>query len=412
MVDSTRALRHRNFYRKLEGILREIDEGQGLESLLTALLAKIGDHVLEDETGITSGRLYRRSGQDYVVIRSFGSKGKDILGTRVSSSYPIFRQLDDRSVTYLDPADASYDSELESRLGVGTFGAFCLDPDKEYVASFGFEPEADRDEVVFTLNALRYALVHKLNELNLEGQLREARGIQVSLLPKGDPEFEGYEIAGRSLPAEQVAGDIFDYMELGDDLLGLVVGDASGHGLPAALQVRDVITGLRMGVERDLKVTSIVERLNRVIHRSGLTSRFVSLFFGELERSGTFVYVNAGHDPALLMRADGRTQLLRSTGIVMGPLASATYRRELIHVEPGDVLLLYTDGLIERTDGDEDRELGLAGLEAITRRLLESGMPVAQVPEAILEEVRRFGGGLPWADDATVVIVRRLREEV
>ena len=401
------AQRHKNFYRELDAILRRIDEEQGLESMLTTVLSQIGDQVLSAETGISSGRLYRRDGDGYVVVRSFGARGRDILGARVPASYPVLAELDHSRVTYVFPEHALFDREIESGLGVRTFAAFALDPAKEYVAAFGIEDGAEEHEVMLTLNALRYAIAHRTRELTLEGQIREARDIQVSLLPQSAPPFAGYDLAGRSVPAEQVGGDIFDYLPLTDHLLGIAVGDASGHGLPAALQARDVITGLRMGVEKDLKITSVLRRLNHVIHRSGLTSRFVSLFYGELESSGNFVYVNAGHDPVLLLRADGSTERLGSTGIVMGPLSEAEYRRELARLAPGDALVLYSDGVSERVDPGTGEEFGLDRLERITRQVLAEEGPFADFPDRILDELRRFGGGTAWADDVTLVLVRR-----
>ena len=407
MTEASKATRHKNFYRELDAILRSIDEEQGLESMLTTILAQIGDQVLRSETGISSGRLYRRDGNGYVIVRSFGARGRELLGARVPADYPIVRQLTHERVTYVFPDDEGVDATIEERLGVRTFAAFALDPDREYVAAFGIEEDAEVNEVMLTLNALRYAVAHRLKELSLEGQIREAKDIQLSLLPRTMPDFPGYEVAGVSEPAETVGGDIYDLLPMGEHLLGVAIGDASGHGLPAALQARDVVTGLRMGVEKDLKVTSVMQRLNRVIHRSGLTSRFVSLFYGELEPSGNFVYVNAGHDPILLLRGDGRTEQLRSTGIVMGPLADAQYRRELVHLDPGDALLLYTDGTVERIDPGGGGEFGLERLEEVTRRALASGRALSELPGQILAELREFGAGTPWADDVTLVIVRR-----
>src|SRR5204863_805654 len=124
--------------------------------------------------------------------------------------------------------------------------------------------------------------------------------IQLSLLPNGHPSFGDFDLAAKSLPAQPVGGDVFDFIHIDRDTLGIAVADSSGHGLPAALQARDVVTGLRMGVERDLKLQRMVEKLNRIIHRSGLVSRFISLIFGELEKNGNFSYINAGHPPGLL----------------------------------------------------------------------------------------------------------------
>ncbi len=401
--------RHRNFYRQLEAILHRIDEETSLESVLTTVLAEIGDQVLGEQTGITSGRLYRRDGDDYVVVRSFGARGKGILGERVPARYPLLEQISADRVEYFFPDQDGYDSEIEGRLGVENFAAFYLDPGREYIAAFGIEGDADTNEVMLTLNSLRYAIAHRLKELSFEGQLREARDIQVSLLPKHPPQFSGYEMAGKSIPADEVGGDIFDYLDLGSEhLMGVAIGDASGHGLPAALQARDVVTGLRMGVEKDLKVTAVMRRLNSVIHRSGLTSRFISLFYCEIERSGNVVYVNAGHDPVLLLRRGGGHELLGSTGMVMGPLENVQYRRDIIRMEEGDVLVLYTDGMVERLDPASHEEYGLTRLQESARRHLESGSTMSELVDRILQDVHAWGQGTSWADDATVVCVRRL----
>ena len=157
-----------------------------------------------------------------------------------------------------------------------------------------------REELDFALNTVRAALGSRLMEERARGSFREAAEIQQSLLLDELPEFPGYELAARSVPTEEVGGDFFDFIPFDGEMLGLAIGDASGHGLPAALLVRDLVTGLRMGIERELKVAPVLTKLNRVIHRSRLSSRFVSVFYGELEASGNLIYVNAGHQPPLL----------------------------------------------------------------------------------------------------------------
>ena len=403
------ALRHKTFYRKLDEILRQIDEEEGLESMLTSILSRVAEHVIDEEDSpLNSGRLYRRDGNDYVIVRSFGARGTELLGERVPAAYPIFDHLEASMVNYFFPGDEHYDEELERRLGVGAFAAFYLGRDHGHIAAFGIDEGADLNEVMLTLNALRYAITHRLREISLEGQLREARDIQLSLLPQRFPTFPGYEIAGQSIPAEEVGGDILDLILVADDILGLVVGDASGHGLPAALQARDVVTGLRMGVEKDLKITAVMRRLNHVIHRSGLTSRFVSLLFAEIEAEGNLTWANAGHEPGLVLRADGSTDTLRSTGIVMGPLAEAEYGRLMLHLAPDDVLVLYSDGVVERRDPTDTEEFSVSRLEREVREGLGKGLSAAEVCERVLDRVRAFGGGAVLADDVTLLLIRRL----
>ncbi len=404
MIGTPTGMNYKEYYRDLARLLRHVDQADHPEAMLTSVI----DQVIEQfgvRAGISSGRLYKLNGPDWVVVRSVGSKGQDIMGLKIPVDYSIVQELTSDTVKYFAADHDGIDRELEERLGVGHFAGFYVGRENEYIAAFGIDSDFDREDVELILNSLCHAIQHRLRELELEGQLKEARSIQVSLLPAGQPVYPGYELAGRSIPAETVGGDIFDFLPIDANLLGVAIGDASGHGLPAALQARDVVTGLRMAVERDLKITAVTRRLNRVIHRSGLTSRFVSLIYGELERNGNFVYVNAGHEPAVLLKANGASELLGSTGIVMGPVPDATYRRDMVVMSPGDVILLYTDGVVERTR--DDVEYGLAALEASAREVLASDLPFAQMPQRLLDATFEYGRSRPWSDDATVVMIRR-----
>ncbi|HSS44172.1 MAG TPA: PP2C family protein-serine/threonine phosphatase, partial [Thermoanaerobaculia bacterium] len=189
---------------------------------------------------------------------------------------------------------------------------------------------------------------------------------------------------------------------------GVAIADASGHGLPAALQVRDVYTGLRMGVARDFKIVRTVERLNRIIHQSRLTTKFVSLFYGEIEEEGNFIYVNAGHPPPLHFHANGSTAL-KQTGMVLGPSANATYSRGFLSLEVGDALLLYTDGMLEATDG-KGREFGVDRLRKAFLPLRDR--PASEIVRALLERVDEFTRGRSPEDDRTVVVVKRVTDTV
>jgi sigma-B regulation protein RsbU (phosphoserine phosphatase) len=408
VTEQAAAFRHKTFYRKLEEILQLIDEEQGLESMLTGILSHVAEHFLAEDSPLTSGRLYRRDGSDFVIVRSFGARGKELLGKRVSATYRVFRELGSGTVNYFFPEHEHYDEQIEGRLGVEAFAAFYLGRERDYVVAFGIGVDADLNEVMLTLNALRYAISHRLKEISYEGQMREARDIQISLLPRTIPDFAGFDIAGESIPAEEVGGDILDLIEVAPDILGIAVGDASGHGLPAALQARDVVTGLRMGVEKDLKITAVMRRLNHVIHRSGLTSRFVSLLYGEIESGGNLAYTNAGHEPGLVIRANGDFELMQSTGIVMGPLEEAEYGRRMLQIEPGDSIVLYSDGVIERHDPDGEEEFGLDRLKGCLREARDQDLSAREVCDLVLERLRAFGGLAPLADDVTILVIRRL----
>src|SRR6185503_7881038 len=136
-------------------------------------------------------------------------------------------------------------------------------------------------------------------------------------------------------------GDFYDFVPFDQEILVIAIWDASGHGLPAALLVRDVVTGLRMGIEKDMKMGYAFRKLNRVIHRSNLSSRFVSVFYGELEANGNLLYVNGGHQPPLLF-LKREIVPLTTGGTVIGPLPEVKFKRGFAHVDRGATLFLCT----------------------------------------------------------------------
>jgi sigma-B regulation protein RsbU (phosphoserine phosphatase) len=270
----------------------------------------------------------------------------------------------------------------------------------------------DRERVDFALNVLRAALGLHLLEERVRLSFRQVAEIQESLLREAAPQVPGFDVAYKSIPVEEVGGDFCDVVHLGEDLVGFAIGDASGHGLPAALLVRDVVTGLRMGIEKDLKVAYVFTKLNRVIHRSNLSSRFISVFYGELEADGNFIYVNAGHYPPILFFKDppGPQQQmeLATGGTVIGPLPEAEFRRGFARVRPGEVLVLCTDGILERRDG-KGEFFGTEGLSAVVRQHMEAS--AQEILDRAFETTVAFGEGRPFDDDATLVVVKRALAE-
>lgn len=274
---------------------------------------------------------------------------------------------------------------------------------QSFPLGFDVAAGARRERVELVLSALGSILSARLLQSSIGSTMRQAEEIQRSLLPQRAPRFEGFDVSVRSVPAEDVGGDLYDFLELDEDTLGLAVGDASGHGLPAALLVRDVVVGLRMGMEKDLKAANTLSRLNRVIHDSALSSCFVSVFFAELERNGNLFYFNAGHEPPLLFDAVD-TRALAYGDTVIGPLANARFKRHFAHVDHGATLVLYTDGLVERR-GEGDARFGVQRLVDAVRERLEE--PVETVVDGVFAAADAFGAGQPWEDDATLLVVRR-----
>lgn len=361
------------------------------------------------ELGLLGGRIYRLEGTYYELVGTFGQTQKVELGIRVPQSYPSVEELLDRGLIVMNRNAPGLDSRLEALLGTGErFAAIALD-EGNYVISFDVDPSpSNEQELAASLNIVRLAIAQKLREERFNEILQDALGIQSSILPKRTPEYEGFDVAGDSRPAEVVGGDFYDFIPLSPEIFDLAIADASGHGLPAALQVRDIYVGLRMGLARDFKIVRTVERLAAIIHRSSLASKFVSLFVAELESNGNLVYVNAGHVPPFVLKHNGKVLFLREGGMVLGPSDKTSYLRGFVRLEGGDVLVMYTDGITECTHHRTGEEFGINRLIRLVRRHRDE--PAKVIVRTIFDTAASFSGESKPADDQTVVVVRRLTE--
>jgi sigma-B regulation protein RsbU (phosphoserine phosphatase) len=397
------AVNYRELMKKVEqvaaGLDRSQETGQTVHAVAEAIIGKF-----RDELGIFGCRIYRRQGPTYLLETTLGDAKQLPQGLEVPATYGAIAAVLEQGTVYMDTDDPRIDKGLEAVLGVQQFAAIEVGTE-EYVLAFDVRPGVDRDDILFSLGILRHSINQKIRQERMEGIFRQARQIQASILPRRVPSYGSFDIAGKSVPMETVGGDYFDYIPLTDKIMGIAIADVSGHGLPAALQVRDIYMGLRMGLGRDFKIVRTVERLNQIIHKSTLTSRFVSMFYGELEPNGVFIYVNAGHPPPYHVAADGTATELSEGGAVLGPILDASYERGFVRMQPGDVLVMYTDGIVETTSKGRPRE------EFGAERLLEvvragRGKSAADVTQAIFTAVEEWSGKRPAKDDRTVVVVR------
>jgi len=401
----------KKFYRNIEDVLRRIDASRSAEDMLRETLREIVA-VCAEQYGIESGRLYREQDDQFTLIESVGEYGESITGLAVSREYPVIKELLQHRLVMISPESPGFDPEIEYRFSHFNYAAVLVGESPAYILSFGIRRGDDDGDLHFILETIRTAVGLKLRQSSLENQLRQAQQIQQSLLPRRLPELPGFDLAALSIPADEVGGDVYDAQEVEVGVLCLSIADASGHGLPAALQARDVVTGLRMGMTEEHKISTTVQKLNRVIHQSGLVSRFVSLFYGELEETGSLSFVNGGHCPPLLFSTAGEVFELPGNGPVLGPLPDAVYRRSFANIHPGEVLVMFTDGLLERKRRDPDadppdvEEYGVGRIIATVQAHVHRS--AAEIVAALMESVRLFGAGAPWEDDVTVFVVRRL----
>lgn len=387
--------------KRVEEAVEAIEPAEDLAITVGQLAVEVLSRFREP-LGVFGGRVYHREGGVYRLIAAFPDSRKPTGALELPASYePIQLLLDNRTI-YMDRDDPRTDPELERELGVKEFAAIEVGG-RDYILAFDIEPERDRNDVLVSLAILRHAFNQKLRQERIAGVLREARRIQMSIQPRRMPSFGPFDFAARTQSMEIVGGDFYDLIPLSDKILGVAVADVSGHGLPAALLVRDIHMGLRMGLSRDLKIQRVIERLDDIIHQSTLTSRFVSMFYGELSPSGTFIYVNAGHPPPIYLASSGEVERLSEGGSVLGPIPDATYDRGFVRLSPGDVVVLYTDGVVE-AENAAGKPFGVDRLIDTVRRHRRD--PAKEIVQAVCDALAEFTGDTPRQDDRTVVVVR------
>ncbi len=237
----------------------------------------------------------------------------------------------------------------------------------------------------------------------MEREIEIAREVQRELLPRSFPTVLGLELAGACHPAIGVGGDYYDFLQFAEDQVGLVIADVSGKGIPAALLMAGLQASVRSLATPAMPPGEVNRRLNESMLRSTSAARYATLFYGVYDgRRHTLVYSNAGHYPPVHLGADGETRLM-ADGYPIGLLADAAYGEGRRQFHPGDLLILYTDGIIEAPDR-ADREYGERRLTDLLKA--NRHLDLDAIVFKVFEDLERWTGGAPPHDDATLVLGR------
>jgi sigma-B regulation protein RsbU (phosphoserine phosphatase) len=334
-------------------------------------------------------------------------QGKGIIGHVIATGQTVIAPDVHKNPHYIQ-GKASTRSEIAVPIASGGEVIGALNLESDGLDAFS---EADVEFLEFFAVAaaisIEKAILHRemLEKHRIEQQLAIARDVQGALLPAASPVMAGYDIAGVHVSTWEIGGDYFDYLPQPDGRLGVVVADVSGKGVPAALIMATFRAALRAQRIRGIPLDRIGSRLNRILLDSMDSSRFVTAVFGLLEReTGSFGYVNCGHNPPLLLRADGGREMLGSGGPALGMWAGAGFKADVASIGAGDTLALYTDGVIEvaNTAGEM---FGVDRLDAIVRR--HARRPAPELVQAVVDATRGFAGRRGYEDDFTLVIVKR-----
>ncbi len=269
------------------------------------------------------------------------------------------------------------------------------------------------EDLAISFNKMASDLKEHIDELRrttaekerMQKELEIAREIQQSFLPDSSPHIDGMDLAAFNLPALEIGGDFYDFIQLSRDRWGLVIADVSGKGVPAALFMALSRTLIRASTASNPAALDAIAQANRLLCEDSKTAMFVTLFYAILDsKKRTLTYVNAGHNPPMLLQGEPpKTILLKTRGIALGVMDGADMESAEIEMKSGDVLVLYTDGVTEAVN-EKDEEFGperLAGLIRDNRSL-----SAQEMIEKIKEEVIAFSGSEPQYDDITLMVLK------
>jgi phosphoserine phosphatase RsbU/P len=288
-----------------------------------------------------------------------------------------------------------------------SYGALNLESDRPNAFH-----EDDLKTMLFLASAvslsIEKAMLHEeiLEKKKMEDQLQIAREVQERLLPREAPRMPGYDLAAVCLPTHEIGGDYFDYVPLGEDLLGIVVSDVAGEGVPAALLSTAFKALFIAHVKTTRDPAELLATLSRVIPEFTRKRDFITVFYGILDvRRHRLLFANAGHNQPLLVHSSGATERLEPVGPALNIVESPTYAARDLPLEKGDSVIVYTDGVVE-VFNSRSEQFGLENLEEACRSLREVSAEL-MVGE-IVQLTRKFSGSTIYDDDFTLMVIKRL----
>jgi sigma-B regulation protein RsbU (phosphoserine phosphatase) len=255
--------------------------------------------------------------------------------------------------------------------------------------------------------SIENALLHEQEKAftRMQEEVRLAAQIQRNLLPQSSPPIAGYEISGSNIPAHAVGGDYFDFIQISEDRWAICIGDVSGKGLPASLLMANLQATLRGQTLLDAPPGECLRRANRLLFQSTSPEKFATLFYAILDaRKHTLLFSNAGHDNPFVLHHGIESRRLKTGGIPLGMFEDFVFEEETISVEPGDLVVMCSDGIAEAMNAHEEQ----FGEERLSAILAQPGHPSPQdVIRRTLEAAKEFTGSTPQSDDMTIVVIRR-----
>jgi len=386
--------------------------------LLTDVLKQIIDN---EEIKLTGGRIWKLDPKKkaYRLLFQTGKVKKindDFL--LPFKDYPFLDKISNERTILAEETNKTLISKgIQKYSASGVGRKIKVGEKKYYEYLLAVNSDMMGDDLRDTLNIVATVLTSKINERflsqsrkNLIADIDKAKQIQRSILPEHEYKFHQYEIFGVTVPAQIVGGDFYDYLKIGEaeDRIGIVVGDAASKGLGAAAEAMYISGAIRMASNFQIKISPMMSQMNQLVNKIFSDDKFASLFYGEIsdDKKGLFLFANAGHNPPMFYRKKlNDIVYLNATGPLLGPAPNAKFETDHINFRSGDVLLIYTDGVVEAAN-DKFEFYGEERLSNIFMQNLDK--TPKEMALLILEDVIKFSTSeSQYQDDKTIVVIKR-----
>jgi phosphoserine phosphatase RsbU/P len=408
--------------RMLLDITKTISRSLDLDEVLNLVMDTLGSLIPYDAAGIYLIEFSPEDKSPYVfkskAIRGYQlsfelieprlKMGEGFLGTVAQTGKPIISHDVSKDERYFAARDLTRSEMLAPIISNDkVIGVFDLESDD-------LDAYSDEDLSVLQLLTSQVAIIIEKVRLHeevvekkrLQAQLEIARQVQLELLPSTDPQVENFDISAYIFPAEEVSGDYYDWVKVFDDQIGIIVADAVGKGVPAALLMSFLRASLRSCVQVGYAPHIAFTKVSSLLRDSIEDNKFITAIYGILDCTNkTFVFSNAGHNPPLLIKPDGEYRFVEYGDVPLGMFDDAHYHQHFIRFEADQVMVLYTDGITEAANSSGEEY----GEDRLAKRVLEGlqiHLPAKQLIDHIRKGVADFTEGKFLDDDGTLFIVK------
>src|SRR5690242_9147689 len=406
--------------RMLHDITKKISRSLDLQEVLNLVMDTLDSLIPYDAAGIF---VLQCVGDEPCTFKAEAVRGYDIdelselhlklgegfIGSVAVTGKPIISHDVREDPVYVNARDRTR-SEMVAPIisNDEVIGVFDLESDE-------LNAYSDDDLQVLTLLASQVAIIiekvmlHEqlIEKKRLQGQLEVARQVQLELLPPNDPELEGFDISAYNFPTEEVSGDYYDWVRIYDDQIGLVIADVAGKGIPAALLMVFLRASLRAATHIGYATHISMAKVNFLLWESIERNQFITAFYGILDASNrTLHYSNAGHNPPLLINAAGTSRYIDKGEQPLGMFRETRYHQYYLDFEPGDVLVLYTDGATE-ANSPSGEEFGRERLAQAVKKAYDR--PAREMIASLQMEILEWTANAGSNDDVTFFIIKALK---